>query len=109
MKKIILWATICLPILFCSCQKTIVDTGVTIYGTVYDATTFEPIQGAMLTMQPGGRSCYTGSDGTFNFEENLDPIQYTVTAQAQGYRTDRKSVKLTPGESSEVTFALKKE
>lgn len=109
MKKLILLVTICLPILFCSCQKTIVDTGVTIYGTVYDATTFEPIQGAMLTMQPGGRSCYTGSDGTFNFEENLDPIQYTVTAQAQGYRTDRKSVKLTPGESSEVTFALKKE
>lgn len=109
MKKIILWATICLPILFCSCQKTIVDTGVTIYGTVYDASTFEPIQGVMLTLQPSGRSCYTGSDGAFNFEENLDPLQYTVTAQASGYRADRKTVKLTPGESSEVTFALKKD
>lgn len=109
MKKFILLATICLPILFSSCAKTIVDTGVTIYGTVYDAQTFEPIQGAMLTLQPSGRSCYTGSDGAFNFEENLDPLQYTVTAQANGYRTDRKTVKLTPGESSEVTFALKKE
>lgn len=109
MKKFILLATICLPILFSSCAKTIVDTGVTIYGTVYDAQTFEPIQGAMLTLQPSGRSCYTGSDGAFNFEENLDPLQYTVTAQAGGYRTDRKTVKLTPGESSEVTFALKKE
>lgn len=109
MKNFILLATICLPILFCSCQKTVVDTGVTIYGTVYDAASYEPIQGAMLTMQPGSRSCYTGSDGSFNFEENLDPVQYTVTAQANGYRTDRKTVKLTPGESSEVTFALKKE
>ena len=109
MKKFLFLAAICLPLVFNSCVPTIVDTGVTIYGTVYDADTYQPIQGATLTMQPGGRSCYTGSNGTFNFEENLDPIQYTVTAQAQGYRTDRKTVKLTPGESSEVTFALKKE
>ncbi|MBQ7530093.1 MAG: carboxypeptidase regulatory-like domain-containing protein [Paludibacteraceae bacterium] len=109
MKKIIIMAMICMPILLSSCAKTVVDTGVTIYGTVYDATTFSPIQGAMLTLQPSGRSCYTGSDGAFNFEEDLDPLQYTITAQADGYRTDRKTVKLTPGESSEVTFALKKE
>ena len=102
-------AVVCLPLLFAGCEKRIVETGVTIYGTVYDAATHNPIQGAMLTMQPGGRSCYTGSDGAFNFEEDLDPIQYTVTAQATGYRTDRKTVKLSPGESSEVTFALKKE
>lgn len=109
MKKLILLAAICMPIIFNSCTPIVVDTGVTIYGTVYDAQTFEPIQGAMLTLQPSGRSCYTGSGGAFNFEENLDPLQYTVTAQASGYRTDRKTVKLTSGESSEVTFALKKE
>lgn len=109
MKKFILLATICLPILFSSCAKTVVDTGVTIYGTVYDASNHNPIQGAMLTLQPSGRSCYTGSDGAFNFEENLEPQQYRVTAQAIGYHTDWKTVKLTPGESSDVTFALEKE
>ena len=109
MKKILILAVICLPILLTGCEKRIVNTGVTIYGTVYDATTFNPIQGAILTLQPSGRSCYTGSDGAFNFEEDLDPLQYTITAQANGYRTDRKTVKLYPGESSEVTFALKKE
>ena len=100
---------VCMPLLFAGCEKRVIDTGVTIYGTVYDADTHNPIQGAMLTMQPGGRSCYTGSDGAFNFEEDLDPLQYTVTAQATGYRTDRKTVKLSAGESSEVTFALRKE
>lgn len=109
MKKIIVMAVIALPLLICSCAKTIVDTGVTLYGTVYDAETYNPIQGAMLTLQPSGRSCYTGSDGAFNFEEDLDPVQYTITAQANGYRSDRKTIKLTPGESSEVTFALKKD
>lgn len=109
MKKILIMAAICLPIIFTGCEKRIINAGVTIYGTVYDASTFNPIQGAMLTLQPSGRSCYTGSDGAFNFEEDLDPLQYTVTAQAEGYRTDRKTIKLTPSESSEVTFALKQE
>lgn len=109
MKRFILLATLCLPIFFNSCVQTVVDTGVTIYGTVYDSDSHSPIQGAMLTLQPGGRSCYTGSNGAFNFEENLDPLQYTITAQAIGYRTDRKTIKLTQGESSEVTFALRKE
>lgn len=110
MKKIFYMAVLmCLPMLFTGCEKRVINTGVTIYGTVYDATTNNPIQGAMLTLQPSGRSCYTGSDGAFNFEEDLDPLQYTVTAQAIGYRTDRKTVKLAPGESSEVTFALRKE
>ena len=100
---------ICMPFLFIGCEKRIINTGVTIYGTVYDATSFNPIQGAMLTLQPSGRSCYTGSDGSFNFEEDVEPLQYTITAQANGYRADRKTVKLSPGESSEVTFSLQRE
>lgn len=109
MKKLLFLAAICLPLLFVSCEKRVIDTGVTLYGTVYDAYTNNPIQGAMLTLQPSGRSCYTGSDGAFNFEEDLDPIQYTITAQANGYRTDRKTIKITPGEKSEVSFKLVKE
>lgn len=109
MKKLLFLAAICLPLLFVSCNKRVIDTGVTLYGTVYDAQTNNPIQGAILTLQPSGRSCYTGSDGAYNFEEDLDPIQYTITAQATGYRADRKTVKLTPGESSEVSFKLEKE
>lgn len=101
---------ICLPLVFMGCEKRIINTAVTFYGTVYDAYNYSPIQGAILTLQPSGRSCYSGSDGAFNFVEDLDPLQqYTITAQATGYCTDRKTVKLIPGESSEVSFALRPE
>ncbi len=110
MKKFFYLAVLaCLPLLFTGCEKRVINTGVTIYGTVYDAETFSPIHGAMLTLQPGGRSCYTGSDGAYNFEEDLEPFQYKVTAQANGYQPDWKTVNLASGGSSDVTFALKKE
>ena len=109
MKKIFILAAICLPLLFCGCEKKIIDTDITIYGTVYDATTFNPIQGVMLTAQPGGRNCYTGSDGAFNFEAFFEPGKYTITATITGYQTDRKSVVMTSGQSTELSFALRKE
>ena len=109
MKKIIILATLCLHISFISCVQTVVDTGVTIYGTVYDATTKEPIKGALLTLSPSGRSCYSQRDGAFNFEENIEPGQYQVTAIANGYHSDWRRVKLTAGESANVTIALERE
>lgn len=77
-----------------------------IYGSVYDDATSDPIQGALLTLQPGGQNCQTDSEGAFCFE-NLDPLQYTITAQATGYRTDRKMVMINPDNSFEITFRLR--
>lgn len=110
MKKLLFFAVICLPLLFTGCEKRIIDTTVTIYGSVYDATTHAPIQGIKLSLQPSLRSCYTGSDGMYNFEVNLEPAIYTVTAwdPNEVYRADNQSVKLTAGESAEANFALKK-
>ncbi len=108
MKKILLITTICLSFLLSGCAKKVVDTSISIYGTVVDAETNAPIQGVLLTLMPSSKNCYTGSDGTYQFED-LYAQQYTITAQMIGYRTDRKTVNLTSGERSEVTFALKKE
>lgn len=108
MKRIICLAIISLPLLFIGCEKKITDTTISIYGTVLDMDTGAPLQGVLLTLMPTAKNCYTGSLGTYQFED-LQPQQYTITAQLSGYRTDRKSVKLISGESSEVTFALKKE
>lgn len=108
MKKLFLLAVICSPLLFAGCEKRIIDTGVTIYGNVYDAQTFAPLQGVLITLQPGDRSCYSGSDGAYNFEENLELKQYTVQAQKIGYKPDWRTVKLSPGESSKVDFNLEK-
>lgn len=108
MKKILILAVICLPILFGSCAKKKVDTSVSIYGTVVDADTHSPIQGVLLTLMPSSKNCYTGSDGSYQFED-LNKQQYTITAQMGGYRTDRKTVNLEAGERQEVTFALHQE
>lgn len=101
-------AVICLPFLFSSCAKKVVDTSISIYGTVVDADNSNPIQGALLTLMPSSKNCYTGSDGSYQFED-LNAQQYTITVQMGGYRTDRKTVNLVAGESAEVTFALHKE
>ena len=108
MKKIFILAVLCLPILFGSCAKKIVNTSITIYGTVIDADTHDPIQGVLLTLMPSSRNCYTGSDGSYQFQD-LNKQQYTITAQMGGYKTDRKTVNLNAGEKQEITFALMKE
>ena len=108
MKKILMLAVICLPILFGSCAKKVVNTSISIYGTVVDAATHDPIQDVLLTLMPSSRNCYTGSDGSYQFED-LNALQYTITAQMGGYKTDRKTVTLTAGDKEEVTFALHKE
>ena len=84
------------------------DTSVSIYGTVVDADTHNPIQGVLLTLMPSSKNCYTGSDGSYQFED-LNKQQYTITAQMGGYRSDRKTVNLDAGERQEVTFALHQE
>lgn len=83
-------------------------SSLSIYGTVIDADTQDPIQGAVLTLQPGGKSFYTGQDGSFEFKE-LEALMYTIMAQKDGYRTDRKNVNLGTGVNQEVTLALHKE
>lgn len=108
MKKIFIIAVICLPFFLGGCAKKVVDTNISIFGTVVDAADNAPIQGVLLTLMPSSKNRYTGSDGTYEFED-LDAQQYTITAQMGGYKTDRKTVNLTAGEREEVTFALKKE
>ena len=110
MKKILIMAVICLPILFGSCEKRVINTDVTIYGNVYDATTFNPIQGAVVKIQPNTQDRVTGGDGTYQFD-NLDAsstTQYTIYVSASGYQADSKTTKISAGESYNVSFALKK-
>lgn len=108
MKKFIYTAFLCLPLLFCGCESRIIDMTISIYGTVFDADTNAPLQGVMLTLMPSSKNQYTGSLGTYEFAD-LEPQQYTITAQLDGYRTDRKSVNLVARERQEVVFVLHKE
>ena len=108
MRKLLYLAVICFSLLFTGCEHRIIDTSIAIFGTVVDADTNAPLQGVLLTLMPSSKNRYTGSLGTYEFED-LEPRQYTITAQMNGYRTDRKTVNLVSGEREEVMFVLHKE
>ena len=110
MRKIFYLAAICLPLLFTGCEKRIIDTDFTIYGTVFDSETLEPIKGAEIAIQPHRAEVpLTGSDGTYQIN-GLDGSEskYTVIVMAEYYRPDWRDVTVIPGGSRKVDFALKK-
>ncbi len=108
MKKLIIFLTCGLVLGLTSCAKQIVDTTVSIYGNVVEAGTQIPLQNVMMTLMPSSVNVYTGTDGYYEFLD-LNAQQYTITAQLDGYRSDRKTVTLVAGDNKQVTFALHKE
>lgn len=79
----------------------------TIHGAVYDAGTGAPLSNASVTLMPSSRTLQTGKDGTFVFEE-LDPGQYTISAQKEGYLADRKSVTAISSETVQTDILLRR-
>lgn len=76
-----------------------------LYGWVSDLATGDPVEGALVTLSPGGMEVYTGNDGHFEFLD-LDALQYVVTVQKTGYNTNRKTVILGHGGVVSVIIAL---
>ena len=106
MKKLIF----CLGILvfFVSCEPAVSTSNFSrITGQVIDLDTHDAIEGASVNLSPSGKSTFTGSDGYFEFQE-LDPGQYTVTVQKNGYTTNRKTVTTVAGEVENITVTLSK-
>ena len=109
MKKIILLATICLPLLFGGCAKRIVDITATIYGYVRDVDTQKPLEGARITLAPSGEvTKTTGGSGYYEFTD-IEAKGYTIQVHKEGYHIDVQSVNPTPGKTIQVDFALHKE
>lgn len=107
MKKIILLATLCMPLLFGNCAKKIVDTTVSIYGTVVDAETQSPLDGVQVRLSPGTHEKHTGDDGYFEFV-NLEHKQYSLQAHKVGYKTNYRMVYYNAGEKIELIIPLEK-
>ncbi|NIR87306.1 PEGA domain-containing protein [Candidatus Bathyarchaeota archaeon] len=73
-----------------------------IAGTITDALTGDPIEGATVTAD--GYSTTTDADGYYNI--TIDPGTYTVTTSATGYESDSKSTTVDAGETTTVNFTL---
>lgn len=107
MKKMLYLAVFCLPLFFIGCEKRIVDITGTLSGTVVEMATGDVIAGALVTLAPSGKNTYTGVDGFFEFQD-LEAQQYTMTVQATGYQTNRKTVSIVAGATERVNITLQK-
>ncbi len=105
MKKIFLFLIVASAFILTSCTKDDYDVFSSVYGVVSDAKTGDLIPNANVVLSPSGETKVTGSDGQFIFE-NIDPQQYTITVQKDGYQTNRKSITAIIGEKVEVNIPL---
>jgi len=87
------------------CDQQEYDVFSTIAGYVSDAESGEPLPSATVTISPTGKSVLTGSDGLFEFDD-VDAQQYTITAQKNGYATNRTRVTALAGETVSVNLTL---
>lgn len=90
-----------------SCKPATYDTFGSIYGVISDMDTAEPIVNAIVVLSPGGTSLMTAEGGRYEYKD-LEPQQYTITVQKNGYSTNRKSVTVVPGEKTEANISIRK-
>ena len=105
MKKILIFSVVAILFSLTSCTKEEYDVFASVYGVVSDTKTGELIPNATVVLSPGGETKITGSDGQFLFND-VDPQQYTITVQKEGYQTNRKSVTDIIGEIVEINIPL---
>lgn len=99
-------ALILTPLLWSCKDDYTLDIYGSIEGTVTDVTTGESIKAAQVTLLPSAKTIQTSDDGAFSFS-GLDEGQYTVSAQKDGYQSNRKDVTVVSGESTGIVITLK--
>lgn len=82
----------------------LVPTG-RVHGTVGDINDGQPIEGATITAQPGGRTTQTGSDGDYRLR--LRPGSYTLFVSADLYRQTTRHVQIAYGGNLRADFLLR--
>ncbi|MFI3319116.1 MAG: carboxypeptidase regulatory-like domain-containing protein [Rikenellaceae bacterium] len=84
--------------LFSCSEEAEVNPFGTIYGTITDADTNQPIQGANVVISPTNASTVTGADGSYYFQD-LEAQQYKLTVTASGYDYNSRQVTVVAGQS----------
>ena len=106
MKRILFFLSVLFAVvLWQGCEEKVVLGS--IYGVVTDRSTGEPIRNAEITLSPSNKTTIVGNSGTFEFV-NLEPGQYSVAIEADGYQYNNKMVVVQSGESATCDFHLDK-
>lgn len=92
-----------------SCTKEEEDLKGTIYGTVTDYSTGNPIGNASVKLRPSGETTLTGSDGTYEFKD-LDAGKYTMLLSKAEYADldDDYVIELEAGKKVKRDVQMKK-
>lgn len=77
-----------------------------VFGEVSDATTLDPIAGAIVTVIGTGREAETDAQGRFRID-GLPSGDYTVEALKLGYSTGTSAASPRPGSEVELRIALR--
>ncbi len=88
-----------------SCSKEVIDTTGTLFGTVIDARTNEPLSGVEITVTPLNTTVATGANGRYEIRD-IEAQSYTVQAKKANYQTTQKPVTISVGESKQLDFQL---
>ena len=79
-----------------------------IYGTVVDKATGEPIKSAGIELSPVGLKTVTGSEGQFEFTE-LDPGKYTLLVTKTGYIAGvSHTIEVKPGQQAKGDLQIER-
>lgn len=109
MDKKAVWTVLCCMVvtLLVACAKDVVDTTGSIYGIVNDMDNGEPLSGAHVVLNPGGKTTNTGSDGRYEFL-GMEPGQYTIQISKSGYKTNTKRISVVAGEEASGDMQLER-
>ncbi|NCA86019.1 MAG: T9SS type A sorting domain-containing protein [Clostridia bacterium] len=77
----------------------------TVSGVVTDAYSNLPLEGATITLEPGGQTTTTSASGTYSIPEVLEGT-YTVTAEKSGYTSESLDVVVLHNQTVTASFAL---
>lgn len=108
MKSLYMTLFLSLALLTIGCSNSQHDVFSTIYGTVTDASSGQPVEGVSVQLSPGGDTQTTKADGYFEFED-ITSTQYTITVHKAGYMTNRKSITAIMGEKNQVNITITKQ
>lgn len=105
MKKLLFGLILIATSLLIGCTTDDVIMFGSIYGTVTNSKTGEPVQNAEIILSPGNLTTVSGSNGHFEFN-NLDAGQYKLGIEAEGYEYNSRQVSVVPGEKIMCDFII---
>lgn len=106
-KVLISTVSVVLTALLVGCAKSAEPETGSLFGTIYDFETNNPVKGASVLLSPGTQTTSVGDDGHYEFI-NLQAGQYKITVRANGYQSNSRQVFLKNNRSTNCDIAIPK-